>query len=185
MSRLLSTLLNIIIFLITSNLSQSDQDATTTTLFPTSSPTKALPFIPINNCSVLFPTINTSFNVCPLKLPNGFGSTPYYQVKDYRYDGINEKNETATYIYQFNVGASVLSQTPECSVSNMTSNPGYCTDISTNGGSYQCNEDLTPINGVAWAYQLRISNTTTNTIDDCWRLSNNIGMIVNFASFTF
>eukprot|EP01083_Nonionella_stella_P197773 726829_1 len=126
-----------------------------------------------DQCSVYFPSINTSFNVCNLKLPNGFGDATYYEVKDYRYSAVSNESQWGKYYYHFNIGGPVLSVDPICQ--NITSNPGYCTNITTTDwGTTYCDTDLTPIDGIAYAYQLR-NNTETNTIDDCWRLSNQFG----------
>lgn len=151
---------------------QSDSDATSQ---PTSQPTLSpIPFLSESDCEVSFPSINTSFNLCLLKLPNnGIGDRSYYEVQDYRYSGINEKNETATYLYHFNIGGPVLAEDSQCVITNTTDNPGYCSDIAGEG---QCNTALTPINGTSWAYQLRVSNTTSGYIDDCWRLSDETGI---------
>ena len=151
-----------------------------TTSMPTLSPTTPIPFIASSdNCQVSFPSINTSFNLCLLKLDGnyvaGIGNRPYYEVQDYRWSGINDKNETmeiATYLYHFNIGGPVLEQDIECAITNSTDNPGYCSDI---GGQGLCNTDLTPINGTSWAYQLRVHNTSTMEVDDCWRLSDETG----------
>ena len=150
---------------------QSNSNTTIPTLFPILSP---IPYYSSDNCQVSFPSINTSFNLCLLKLPNnGIGDRPYYEVQDYRYSGINELNETATYLYHFNIGGPVLEQDIECVITNSTSNPGYCTDII---GTGICHTALTPILNTSWAYQLRVSNTTSRVIDDCWRLSDEIGI---------
>jgi len=118
-----------------------------------------------DGCSVIFDSIGSAFDLCPLTIATAAGQISYYKVLNSRSVNTSTTSTEDQYEYYFNIGAPLPIIPPIC---NATSH-AYCDDdadcsLHDNGSSIAMTSN-------AWAYQVRI-NSESNTADGCWAIGN-------------